>query len=276
MQETKIFIKNLIKEHYQVSTIIKRNIIKEYLQVLVLGFIYAHPEYNNLVFYGGSCLSHCYNLPRLSEDIDLVDLENTIDLDNLATDLTKYFKEKTDLDINTRVQKFRIYLRFPILKELGLASLSESDTLLLKIEVFKEFNFCQKYKTEIIPLFESNKSILIKTFDLPTLLATKIRAVLYRKWEKKDKKGEVFIKVKGRYYFDLMWYLQKSIKPNLACLPEFENRNEMKTELSRIVSKIDAKSIRLDLESLIKDREFVMNLSKNIKDILLKEIKEKL
>ncbi|MBU1177935.1 nucleotidyl transferase AbiEii/AbiGii toxin family protein [Patescibacteria group bacterium] len=276
MEEAKTFSKNLIKEHYKASVVIRRNIIKEYLQVLVLDFVYSHPKYNNLIFYGGSCLSHCYNLPRLSEDIDLVDLGDKINLDNLAVDLAKYFEEKTDLDLNTKVQKFRIYLKFPVLKELGLAGASESDLLLLKIEVFKEFNFCQKYKIETIPLFKANKSILIRTFDLPTLLATKIRAILYRKWEQKDKRGQAFIKVKGRDYFDLMWYLQKEIKPNLTCLPEFSNQDEMKSELLRIISKVDPKSIRLDLESLIEDKKFVMNLSKNIKDILLREIKEKL
>lgn len=276
MEEAKSFIKNLIKEHYKASTVFKRNLVKEYLQVLVLDFIYSHPKYNNLVFYGGSCLSHCFDLPRLSEDLDFVDLKKKINLFKLAYDLEKFFRKETDLNLSTKIQKFRIYLKFPILKKLNLASSSESDLLLLKIEIFRGFDFCKNYKAEIIPLFKFNRSILIKTFDLSTLFATKIRAILYRKWEKTDKKRGIIIKVKGRDYFDLMWYLEKRIKPNLSCLGEFRDKEEMKLKLLEIIKKVDPKSIELDLESLIEDKKFVMNLSKSIKKILEREIKEKL
>ena len=275
MEEAKTF-KNLIDNSISTSDVFKRNILKEYLQVLVLDFIYSHPKYSELCFYGGSALKHCFDLPRLSEDLDFVDLKSSIKLDLLALDLEKYFKNNTDLDVVVSVQKFRVYLKFPILRELKLAKIGESDLLFLKVEIFSGFNFCRNYKTEFMPLFKFNKSILVKIFDLPTLMSTKIRAVLYRKWEKIDKKGDVLIKVKGRDYFDLMWYLEKGIKPNIQCLDGIKNSKELKEKLLEIVEKVDAKSIELDLESLIADQNFVKNLSKNIKDILIKGIKDKL
>ncbi|MFH0948202.1 MAG: nucleotidyl transferase AbiEii/AbiGii toxin family protein [Elusimicrobiota bacterium] len=276
MNETLNFIKKLISEHTKSSGIFKRNIIKEYLQILVLDFIYAHPEYSDLVFYGGSCLTHCFGLPRLSEDLDFVDSEKKIDIFQLSKDLEKFFEKETELSFSTKVQKFRIYLKFPILKELGLVSPSESDFLFLKVEIFSQFDFHRNYKTEIRPLFKFNRSILIRTFDLSTLMATKIRAILLRKWEKTDKKGKTLAKVKGRDYFDLMWYLEKGIKPNLEYLKEFKDIEELKKELIRIVEKVDSQSIIFDLENLIKDRNFVINLSKNIKGILKRDIEEKL
>lgn len=276
MEETKNFIKNLLREQHSAPTAIKRNLIKEYLQILVLDYIYSHPKYSDLVFYGGSCLAHCYKLPRLSEDLDFVDARQKIKCDQLADDLENYFQQKTDLKLSTKARKFRIYLKFPILRELDLAGPSESDLLFLKIEVFSGFGFCQKYKTDIIPLFTFNKSILIKAFDLPTLFATKLRAILYRQWEKKNKKGEIVLKVKGRDYFDLMWYLQKAVKPNLSCLREFKNINQLKAKLLENVAKIDTKNIALDLESLIADKNFVLDLSKNIKEVIRREIEQKL
>lgn len=276
MEEAKIFLKNLIDNSISTSDVFKRNILKEYLQVLVLDFIYSHPKYSELCFYGGSALKHCFGLPRLSEDLDFVDLKSSIKLDLLALDLEKYFKNNTDLDVVVSVQKFRVYLKFPILRELKLAKIGESDLLFLKVEIFSGFDFCRKYKKEFMPLFKFNKSILVKIFDLSTLMSTKIRAVLYRKWEKKDKKGDVLIKVKGRDYFDLMWYLEKGIKPNIQCLDGIKNSKELKEKLLEIVEKVDAKSIELDLEPLIADRNFVKNLSKNIKDILIKDIEDKL
>ena len=274
MKPNKDFIKSLINQYPYSSKIFKRNLIKEYLQVVVLDFIYSHYLYNDLVFYGGSCLSHCYDLPRLSEDLDFVDLKRKIDLEKLNKDLKNFFKSKTEFKVSSKVQKFRIYLKFPILRELNISTLSESDFLLLKIEVFKNFDFCSNYKIEIIPLFKFNHSILIKTFDLNTLMATKIRAILYRKWKKTSKNGKTLIAVKGRDYFDLMWYLSKETTPNLNCLKEVKNKQELKLKLLKRIEKIDPRSILLDLENLIDNKKYVLNLSKNIKEILKREIKK--
>ena len=149
---------------------------------------------------------------------------------------------------------------------------SQSDWLYLKVEVFDGSSFCKKHQIEIIPLFKFNRSILVKTFDLSTLMATKIRAIFHRKWEKTDKEGKTLISVKGRDYFDLMWYLRKEIKPNLNCVKEVENIEELRKKLLSIIGKIDSRSVVLDLENFIADREFVKNLGKNIKEILKREI----
>jgi len=109
--------------------------------------------------------------------------------------------------------------------------------------------------------------MLIKTFDIQTLMSTKIRAVLYRKWEKTSKSGETLISVKGRDYFDLMWYLQKGVKPNMGCL-EVSDIDTLKKTLLEIIEVLDTNSVVLDLENFIDDQSFVKNLGKNIKEIL--------
>lgn len=265
----KDFLKSVIKENPQASNLYKRNLLKEYLQIYILDFIYSNEKYKDLVFYGGSCLSQCYSLPRLSEDLDFVDIQNKIDLNMLADDTQKYFKEKTDLNMQVKRQKFRIYLKFPILKELGLPkNRAETDFLYLKVEVFKKFNFCDNYKTEIKPLFKANKSLFVKTFDLSTMMSTKIRAVLNRKWEKTDKQGNTLISVKGRDYFDLMWYLEKNIKPNFNCIDKTKNKKEIKKELLDNINQVDIRSVALDLENFIDNRAYLDNLENNIRNIL--------
>lgn len=212
-------------------------------------------------------------MPRLSEDLDFVDLKRKIKILQLAEDLKIYFKKNTDIDLSITSQKFRIYLKFPLLYELKIAKKPESNLLFLKIEIFKEFDFCKNYKVEILPLFKFNKSILIKTFDFPTLMATKLRAILYRKWEKTNKKGRISIKVKGRDYFDLMWYLEKGIEPNIKCVENIKDKSELKEKLLKIVEKIDPRSIQLDLEPLIENKNYVKNLFKNIKEILIRKLR---
>lgn len=276
MEILKPVLKNLIAESKSTNNLFKRNLLKEYLQIAVLDFIYSNPTYSKLVFYGGSCLAQCFGLSRLSEDLDFVDEKGQVEINQLARDLEKYFKSDTDLDMTATVQKFRVYLKFPILYELGLGKKGETNQLFLKVEVFPYFNFCKEHKTEIHPLFKFNRSILVKTFDLPTLMATKIRAILYRKWEKTDKSGQTIIKVKGRDYFDLMWYLEKGVRPNLNCIEKIESIEGLKEKLLAIVSKIDERSIRLDLESFIDDKNFIKKVSMNIKEILKRMIVEKL
>ena len=272
METVIIFLKDLLTKSTSKNVLYKRNLLKEYLQLIILDFVYSHPKYSHLIFYGGSCLSHCFGLPRLSEDLDFVDLKNEIGISELAKDLENYFMKDTDLNTSTYIQKFIIYLKFPVLQELKVAKEGESNLIFLKIEVFKGFGFCKSYEIEIIPLFKFNKSILIRTFDLPTLMATKIRAILYRKWEKTDKNGRTLIKVKGRDYFDLMWYFEKGVKPNIECIENVNNKNELKEKLSKIVEKIDSRSIQLDLEPLMENEIYVEDLSGNIKRILLNQL----
>ncbi|MEI7482583.1 MAG: nucleotidyl transferase AbiEii/AbiGii toxin family protein [Elusimicrobiota bacterium] len=267
-------IKNLLAENSGLSAVFRRNLIKEYLQTLALAFIYSRKEYSGLVFYGGSALKHCYGLPRLSEDLDFVDARGAVSLPALATDLKGYFAARHGLKVETKIQKFRVLLKFPLLFELGLAAYPESDMLFLKLELYTDISFCRKYKTEIVPLFEHGESVLVKTFDLPTLMATKIRAVLNRRWTKTGKEGETLAVVKGRDYFDLMWYLQKGIEPNLECLENIPDKKELYARLVSAVEKIDAASIKYDLDALIADREYVDNLAGNLKQILLSRLKK--
>jgi len=112
------------------------------------------------------------------------------------------FQKNTDLDVKTVTQKFRIYLKFPILRQLGLSTAGKSDFLFLKIEIFKNFDFCRDFKIEIVPVFKNGRSILIRTFDLPTMMATKIRAIFWEngkrpskaaKWSPKLKVGTILI-----------------------------------------------------------------------------------
>lgn len=268
MEEAKNFLKNLLANTSTKNKIFKRNLLKEYFQILVLDFIYSHKDYSQLVFYGGSCLAHCYGLPRLSEDLDFIDLNNKINIENLAKDLEIYFQKNTDITVKAICQKFRINLKFPILKELELATIGESDHLILKVEIFSHFDFCNKFEIETIPLFKFNKTILIRTLDQPTLMSTKIRAIFLRKWEKTNKEGEILASVKGRDYFDLMWFLQKGIRPNIKCIEDIKDIKDLKIKLLEAIKKADSESIQYDLEPLIDDGKIVKDLGANLKKIL--------
>ncbi len=275
MEIIKPFLKKIVDEAMGMSLTYKRNLLKDYIQVVILDFIYSQPKYSQMVFYGGSCLRHCFELPRLSEDLDFVNLTKKITLADLAKDLELYFNKSTDLSAKLNVQPSRIQIKFSILKELGLSGPSETDLLYLKLEVFKSFDFCSGYEITATPIFKFNRSMIIRTFDLPTMMATKIGAVLNRQWEKIGKGGELLAKVKGRDYFDLLWYLKKEIKPNLNCFMNKADKAAFKEKLLATIAKLDTRSIEYDLSPLMDTKVFSREFSKNAKEILTREIQEK-
>ncbi len=269
----KAILEKIIEENRDKPDFYIRNLLKEYLQILILHYIYSSEKYKELFFYGGTCLAHCYDLPRLSEDLDFVDVKKEVDINHLAKDVRLFLEKEAGLFPSTKVQKFRIYFKFPLLKELGLAKdKAESDYLFVKVEIFSEFDFCDEFEKEFKPIFKFNHSIIVKTFDLPTLMSTKIRAVLYRKWEKTSKKGEALTKVKGRDFFDLMWFLQKKVEPNFRCIGKIDNKEDLKTELLKRIERLDGSSVSLDLKNFVANSHFADDLGSNIKEILKKEI----
>ena len=68
----------------------KRILLKSALQAFTLDFLYNHPVYRGLNFYGGTCLHVVYGLNRLSEDLDL-DNGHGLDLANLSDDALAFF-----------------------------------------------------------------------------------------------------------------------------------------------------------------------------------------
>lgn len=245
--------------------------LKEYLQYPVLNFLFNSPKYRQLVFTGGSCLRVCFNGPRLSEDLDF-DLPhaayNKFDLPKLAADLKKYFQDQYLLAPQIKCQrKIRIYLKFPILKELKLAVSGESDLLYVKLE----FNAAKiaKDKIELIPISRYGYNFLTRNYTLSVLMAKKINAFFSRSWFKGEKNE---IDIKGRDFYDLFWYLQNKINPDLASLDKklkIKDFPHMKKMLEkRIEEKVTPLKLAYDLKNFFPDQNFVDDFCQNYKTII--------
>src|SRR3972149_8900683 len=76
------------------------NALKEELQFYVLDFIYHHQEYNKWIMYGGSALRICYDLDRMSVDLDF-EVGHKIDnefLNELKGEAEKQFSKVYGVD----------------------------------------------------------------------------------------------------------------------------------------------------------------------------------
>jgi hypothetical protein len=241
-----------------------RNLLKDALQLLTLEYIY-NSKWSNLIFKGGSCLRICHGLNRLSEDLDL-DYEGEFDVPVFFEAVkTHFMKDLYFPNMEFRRAKERLYLKFPVLRQLGLATSSESDKLYVKIELSRAEK-CN-YKIELQPIFKEGISFVAKTYDLPTLMAGKIGALLSRTWFK-GKRNE--ITVKGRDYYDLIWYMEKKINPRYECIGNKKiSPREVWKEIKERVERLNPKDLEYDLSNLIENPGFVRSFSQNYKNLFL-------
>lgn len=247
------------------------NSLREYIQYIILSDIYNSREYKKMVFKGGSCLRVGYGLPRLSEDLDFDYVPKSLikrPLIGLAEYLCGQIKNKQFNRIEIKTQSdSRVYLKFPILYGLGLNQKPEIDKLYVKIEA--EAEILPYAEIVFKPVAKFGFNFLARTYDLPTLMAGKIHAFLYRVWFK-GKKQEV--NIKGRDFYDLWWFLDKGITPNWKTLKKttgIKDEKSLKSLLKeRIKKTVTARKLSFDLQNFIADQEFVFEFSKNYQKII--------
>jgi len=188
----------------------QRIVLKEVLQAYVLDFLYNHPRYRRLNFYGGTCLHVIYGLNRLSEDLDL-DNQVGVNLAHLPADLVDHFRKHLDYpETDVRRQQgaggiLRITLRFPVLHALGLSP-HRSERLHLKVEISQHAQVAEIQHT---PLLVHGRSLVARHFSLETMMAGKMLACLERNFIR----GRREAVVKGRDFYDLLWFMQQRIWP---------------------------------------------------------------
>ena len=202
----------------------RKNAMKEILQEIVLCGLSRAGFFKKAAFYGGTALRIFYGLDRFSEDLDF-----SLETKNPAFDLSEYFpilkKEVRSFGLNMTVsEKVKAndsHIRSAFLKgntkehlllfygnEQIAGSVAKTEAVKIKFEVDidppKYAAFEHKYRLLPSP-YE------IKLYDMPSLFAGKIHAVLARAWRNR---------IKGRDLYDYVFYLSRDAAVNLAHLHE--------------------------------------------------------
>lgn len=258
--QLKSITQNLTEKNTSILFI--RNALKEYLQDLLLFIIYNDPELKNLIFYGGTCLRKFYDLNRLSEDLDF-ESHDEINLDKIAETIHEWFRNEKFSYVDTSVQKGdhinRITAKFKILHNLALSD-HESEKLHVKVEINDKPT--GKYPTILTPYGKGHYSMIVQHYNLETLMAGKMLACIDRVF----KKGDTGITIKGRDYYDLIWYMQRDTQPNEKCLTDANPKYSVSyifSTLDEKVSKITKNDLLLDLEPFFIEGNFIREWCKN-------------
>jgi len=251
-----------------------RTLLKDALQDYVLRFIYESEKFKDLIFTGGTCVKKIYGLPRFSEDLDF-DYFSAFDIKLFEKEIVDYFaKDLQYKDISTKIanNKQTIFLKFPILEELGLAqSSADKQILFLRCDLAKQAGY---YTTEVNQISTEEYSFFVLSYDLPTLFANKIIAFLQREFFKSKTQTESF---KGRDIFDLVWFMEQSAKTSFAILPNWErvfnklkvkSKNEIFKMLLAKLEKINKEDLKYDLFPFVADQKYINILGDNFFEII--------
>lgn len=250
-----------------------RNILKEELQYYVLNFIYNHREYKQWVMYGGSALRIIHKLDRMSVDLDF-EVSNKITkefLSELKKEIEDYFLQTYSTDLNFMDIKIvtgrGLLLRFNIGESLNINYHSKQVHVKIDLNHF----VTQKSVTERRPINRDQVSFVITTYNMSTLMASKIAAIFLRG---RRGVGKVFYEEKGRDIYDLLWYMNKGTVPDLDYLitknvKEAENLRTLFEKLTIKMNTVNDTNLKQDLLPLFINRAYIENWLKNWRESYL-------
>jgi predicted nucleotidyltransferase component of viral defense system len=200
----------------------RRAALREIVQELALVGLSRTHFFTHAAFYGGTALRIFHSLERFSEDLDfsLTQCEPGFSIetylgavrDELSSWGFEMSVERKQKEANAAIQSAfikggtLIHLVKIAAIEPPVPGVPPNEQLKVKLEIDTNppahASFETKYRLEPIPYS-------VRVYDLPSLFAGKAHALLCRKW--KDR-------VKGRDFFDYVWYLSQGVELNLAHL----------------------------------------------------------
>ena len=200
----------------------KKNSIKEVVQEITLCGLSRAGFFSKAAFYGGTALRIFYGLDRFSEDLDfsLMVTDPTFNFSEYIPVLEKEVRSY-GLKFNTEVKEKSVdsNIKSAFMKgntkehmlmfysnEDFIPSIAANELIKVKFEVDVNppsyADFETKYRLLPIP-YE------IVLYDMPSLFAGKIHAILCRAWKNR---------VKGRDLYDFIFYMSRGVTVNLRHL----------------------------------------------------------
>ncbi|MBU2236093.1 nucleotidyl transferase AbiEii/AbiGii toxin family protein [Patescibacteria group bacterium] len=251
----------------------RRNALKEELQSYILNFIYHNPEYSKWVMYGGSALRIIHGLDRMSVDLDF-ELSHTVTgtfLEELKKELEDHFKNTYGADSNFLTIKITtgrgLLLKFHVGEVLNFGHTSN------QIHVKIDLNHFVAPKTVIErrPMNRDQLSFVIVTYNMSALMASKIAAIFLRGTRGV---GEAVYEEKGRDIYDLLWYMNKKVVPDIDYLIakgiDANNPRALFDKLTLQMNKVSDENLKQDLMPLFTNRMYVENWLQNWRESYLR------
>ncbi|MBI2634116.1 nucleotidyl transferase AbiEii/AbiGii toxin family protein [Candidatus Peregrinibacteria bacterium] len=251
----------------------RRNTLKEELQFHILNFIYNHPEYSKWIMYGGSSLRIIHGLDRMSVDLDF-EIHHAVTVKFL-----KRFKKEMENHFTNTYGAGADFLTIKITTGRGL---------LLKFHLGEELRFGHSSKqvhvkidlnhfiapntvTERRPINHDQLSFVVTTYNMGSLMASKIAAIFLRGTRGV---GKAIYEEKGRDIYDLLWYMGKKAVPDFDYLMakniDTKDIHALFDKLTLRMNKVNDENLKQDLLPLFMNRTYIENWLGNWRESYLR------
>lgn len=264
-------LKNLILKYQPQTKKDYENAILEIIQETALLGLWRSKFFDHAAFYGGTSLRILYGLNRFSEDLDfsllradpnfdlephLKAIQNELEIINLPTTVEKKIKsiENPIKSAFLKSGSLETFIRIGLDKKIT-QHIQSNEVLKIKIEI--DVNPPQDFSTEIKYLL-SPIPFSVRSYVPEDLFAGKMHAVLCRSYK---------VRVKGRDWYDLIWYVKNQIPLHLKHLEARMRQSSHYLSNEKITYEIFVELIKkkiehLDFESAKEDvRRFISNPS---------------
>lgn len=239
------------------------NISREFIQLLCLKILDEAGAFRSMAFTGGTALRIVFGLKRFSEDLDFsLHKKSGRTFSEISEKLVKEIR-LAGFDVSSRTKTDRTVqssmLKFPgILKEI-LPGSSGKQNLSVKIEADTSPPPGGNVQSRFIRnIFLFN----VVHYDLPSMFATKLHACFYRGF------------IKGRDFYDLIWYMSNNVKPSFTLLnnavkqtegksPGISEKNFRKFLIERIET-VNFENARRDVERFLEDKKELRLFDKSL------------
>lgn len=273
-------IQVMLEKYHPSNDAEKENAIKEVIQEIVLAGLSRGGFFSKAAFYGGTCLRIFYGLNRFSEDLDfaLINKDSSFNIEEYFPYIKKeLIAHGLNMDISVKKKSENVDVQTAFVK---------GNTLMLFLQFFpndeNSYHFINdqriKIKFEIDVdnpsggITETKYQLLpspheVRVFDEATLFAGKIHAIICREYKNR---------VKGRDYYDYLFYCGKGTKINLLYLEnKLKNTGHIKEDTSLTIedvkemlrnrfSSVDFGSAKEDVLNFIRDKDSLDIWSKEL------------
>jgi predicted nucleotidyltransferase component of viral defense system len=253
--------------------------LREILQEVSLLGLWRAKFFENAAFYGGTALRIVYGLDRFSEDLDFTLLQpsNQFDIERyleiLEREVESYGFEVT---VGKRKKTAESAVQSAFVKAdtaKHLLTIQANEKIVAQIPRGQIITIRLEVDTDPPPNFETETRFLlqpipfsVRVVALPDLFAGKMHAVLCRKWK---------TRVKGRDWYDLVWYIANHPHLHLDHLKErmvqsgHWNQKETLTKSKfrklaiEAVDQLDVEQAKKEVEPFVKNPEWLEIWSRN-------------
>ncbi len=243
--------------------------LREIVQELALLGLWRSRFFDHAAFYGGTALRILYGLNRFSEDLDF-----SLLVPNRDFDILRYSESLTneisafgfDATLTKKTKSLEGPIESAFLKmetRRHLLTIGAGDNRVKNLPADQLIKIRLEIDTQPPPAFSTETKIVllpipfsVRVYSLPDLFAGKMHAVLCRQWKNR---------VKGRDWFDLVWYVGRYPRFHLRHLVERMRQSghwdanrpfgegEFRRMAHETVNRLNVDQARREVEPFVKD-----------------------